>query len=57
MKLKRIGNSDEDFYQSQDGLVYNRAGDLIHDRKLPESELAPAKNAESEIKSHANGQT
>jgi len=35
MRLKRIGNSDEDLYQGQDGKVYNRAGEVIHDRKVP----------------------
>lgn len=33
MRLKRIGNSDQDLYQGQNGKVYNRAGELIHDRE------------------------
>lgn len=35
MRLKRIGTSDQDLYQAQDGRVYNRKGDLIHDRQPP----------------------
>lgn len=39
MRLKRIGTSEQDLYQAQDGKVYNRKGDLIHDREaIPEPE-------------------
>lgn len=36
MRLKRIGTSDQDLYQAQNGKVYNRKGELIHDREPPQ---------------------
>ena len=42
MRLKRIGTSDQDLYQAQNGKVYNRKGELIHDREQKPPQMIDA---------------
>lgn len=35
MRMTRIGKTGDDLLMGQDGVVYNNAGEVVHDRAAP----------------------